>query len=80
MDTPRSTISTALLIGSDLEPGTKAHEPILNPRTGALILDVAEASHAQIDRAVSAARMAWKLAPAIGGGNTVVSKPSEQTR
>ena len=23
--------------------------------------------------------MAWKLAPAIGGGNTVVFKPSEQT-
>ena len=23
--------------------------------------------------------MAWKLAPAVGGGNTVVFKPSEQT-
>jgi acyl-CoA reductase-like NAD-dependent aldehyde dehydrogenase len=23
--------------------------------------------------------MAWKLAPAIAGGNTVVFKPSEQT-
>ena len=23
--------------------------------------------------------MAWKLGPAIGGGNTVVFKPSEQT-
>ncbi|NUB45815.1 gamma-aminobutyraldehyde dehydrogenase [Fertoebacter nigrum] len=52
-------MSTALLIGADFESGQDAREPILNPRTGALILDVAEASHAQIDRAVAAARKAF---------------------
>jgi acyl-CoA reductase-like NAD-dependent aldehyde dehydrogenase len=59
MDTLHTTISTALLIGADFESGQDAREPILNPRTGALILDVAEASHTQIDRAVAAARKAF---------------------
>ena len=53
------TIATELLIGSALEAGTETTEPVLNPRTGALILDVAEASTAQVDRAVAAARKAF---------------------
>ncbi len=53
-------IDTALLIGSDFQPGQDAPEPILNPRTGALILDVPEASAAQIDKAVLAARKAFE--------------------
>lgn len=52
-------IDTDLLIGDRFEPGQDAAEPILNPRTGALILDVAEASTAQVDRAVAAARKAF---------------------
>lgn len=52
-------IDTDLLIGDRFEPGQDAAEPILDPRTGALILDVAEASTAQVDRAVAAARMAF---------------------
>lgn len=55
-----SDIDTALLIGDRFEPGEEAKEPILNPRTGALILDVAEASTAQVDRAVAAARKAFE--------------------
>ncbi|WP_333828963.1 gamma-aminobutyraldehyde dehydrogenase [Pararhodobacter sp.] len=53
-------MDTALLIGDRFEPGEEAKEPILNPRTGALILDVAEASTAQVDRAVTAARKAFE--------------------
>ena len=55
MDT-LSTIDTALLIGAAFEAGQEAKEPILNPRTGGLILEVPEASTAQIDRAVGRLR------------------------
>lgn len=53
-------IDTDLLIGDRFEPGQDAAEPILDPRTGALILDVPEASTAQVDRAVAAARKAFE--------------------
>lgn len=53
------TIQTNLLVGNAFEAGTEAVEPILNPRTGAVILEVAEASQTQIDRAVAAARRAF---------------------
>ncbi|MBP2236813.1 aminobutyraldehyde dehydrogenase [Sinorhizobium kostiense] len=52
-------MDTQLLIGSRFEAGTEAEELILNPRTGAKILDLAEASHAQIDAAVEAAERAF---------------------
>ena len=53
------TIQTNLLIGSSIEAGLEAPEPILNPRTGALILNVPEASPEQVDRAVTAAQKAF---------------------
>ncbi len=53
-------IDTALLIGADFQPGQETPEPILNPRSGALILDVAEASTAQVEAAVAAARKAFE--------------------
>ena len=59
MDTAHPTISTALLVGPTFEVGQEAREHILNPRTGALILEVPEASIAQVDRAVAAARRAF---------------------
>ncbi|AWM25723.1 4-trimethylaminobutyraldehyde dehydrogenase [Sinorhizobium fredii USDA 205] len=52
-------MDTQLLIGSRFEAGTEAEEHILNPRTGARIIDLAEASHAQIDTAVDAAERAF---------------------
>ncbi|MFD1193416.1 gamma-aminobutyraldehyde dehydrogenase [Seohaeicola saemankumensis] len=52
-------MDTELLIGDRFEPGQDAAEPILDPRTGALILEVPEASTAQVDRAVAAARRAF---------------------
>ncbi|MDK1375041.1 MULTISPECIES: gamma-aminobutyraldehyde dehydrogenase [unclassified Sinorhizobium] len=52
-------MDTQLLIGSRFEAGTEAEEHILNPRTGAKIIDVAEASHAQLDVAVDAAQRAF---------------------
>ena len=58
MDT-LTTIDTALLIGSTFEMGQEVREQILNPRTGGLILEVPEASTAQVDRAVAAARKAF---------------------
>ena len=50
------TIRTQLLVGSAFEAGKVHREQMLNPRTGALIVEVPEASSAQADRAVAAAR------------------------
>lgn len=52
--------NTALLIGAEFQAGQETPEPVLNPRTGALILDVPEASTAQVDKAVAAARKAFE--------------------
>ncbi|MDR0810285.1 MAG: gamma-aminobutyraldehyde dehydrogenase [Gemmobacter sp.] len=52
-------MDTALLIGAAFQAGQEADEPILNPRTGALILNVPEASTVQVDAAVAAARRAF---------------------
>ena len=52
-------IDTTMLIGASFEAGEEAAEPILNPRTGGLILDLPEASTGQVDRAVAAARGAF---------------------
>ncbi|MCF8487192.1 MAG: gamma-aminobutyraldehyde dehydrogenase [Rhodobacteraceae bacterium] len=48
-----------LLIGNTFEGGQETAEQVLNPRTGGLILEVPEASLAQVDRAVAAARRAF---------------------
>ncbi|MGB4908113.1 MAG: aldehyde dehydrogenase family protein, partial [Tabrizicola sp.] len=58
--TLHQSIQTQLLIGSAFEAGQEAKESVLNPRTGALILEVPEASTAQVDRAVAAARKAFE--------------------
>jgi aminobutyraldehyde dehydrogenase len=55
----KMTFDTGLLIGDSIEPGTETAEKVLNPRTGALILEVPEGSTDQIDRAVAAARAAF---------------------
>ncbi|MGA0542043.1 gamma-aminobutyraldehyde dehydrogenase [Neotabrizicola sp. VNH66] len=52
-------MDTGLLIGGTVESGQETPEQILNPRTGGLILEVAEASTDQVDRAVTAARKAF---------------------
>ena len=52
-------IDTSLLIGSSIESGQETIEPILNPRTGTLILNVPEASTTQVDRALASARRAF---------------------
>ncbi len=52
-------IDTNLLIGNSFEAGQDAAEQVFNPRTGEVILDVPEASTAQVDRAVAAARKAF---------------------
>ena len=52
-------MDTELLIGDRMEAGAEAAEPILNPRTGATILDLPEASPAQVAAAVAAARAAF---------------------
>ena len=59
IDTAR--IETGLLIGAEFQLGQETPEPILNPRTGGLILNVSEASLAQVDAAVGAARRALEL-------------------
>jgi aminobutyraldehyde dehydrogenase len=53
-------MQTQMLIGSKFEAGTETEEQIFNPRTGATILSIPEASHAQIDAAVAAAEKAFQ--------------------
>ena len=50
---------TEMLIGSKFEQGTETEEAVLNPRTGATIVNLPEASQAQIDAAVAAAGKAF---------------------
>ncbi|HHY49995.1 MAG TPA: gamma-aminobutyraldehyde dehydrogenase [Alphaproteobacteria bacterium] len=52
-------MDTEMLIGSRFEGGAEAEEQVLNPRTGELIKALPEASIAQIDAAVAAARAAF---------------------
>jgi aminobutyraldehyde dehydrogenase len=52
-------MQTEMLIGSTFEAGTETAEAVLNPRTGKTILDLAEASQGQIDKAVAAAEKAF---------------------
>ncbi|WLS02784.1 gamma-aminobutyraldehyde dehydrogenase [Shinella oryzae] len=52
-------MDTQMLIGARFEAGTEAEEHILNPKTGGKIVDLPEASHAQIDAAVDAAEKAF---------------------
>ena len=52
-------MDTQMLIGSRFGAGTEAEEHILNPKTGGKIIDLPEASHAQIDAAVDAAEKAF---------------------
>jgi aminobutyraldehyde dehydrogenase len=49
-------MDTSMLIGSAFEAGAKTAEAVLDPKTGSKILHLPEASPAQIDRAVAAAR------------------------
>jgi aminobutyraldehyde dehydrogenase len=53
-------MQTQMLIGAKFEAGTEIEEAILNPRTGETILSILEASLAQVDRAVAAARAAFE--------------------
>ncbi|MET0600157.1 MAG: gamma-aminobutyraldehyde dehydrogenase [Mesorhizobium sp.] len=48
-----------MLIGAALQKGKETEEAILNPKTGATILNLPEASPAQIDAAVAAAEQAF---------------------
>ena len=49
----------AMLIGSKLEKGTETEEPIFNPRTGETVLQMPEASLAQIEAAIHSAEKAF---------------------
>ncbi len=52
-------METKMLIGGSFEGGTDTEEKVLNPRTGAIILNLPEANAGQIDRAVASARAAF---------------------
>jgi aminobutyraldehyde dehydrogenase len=52
-------MQTSMLIGGALAAGENSPEPVLNPRTGETIAEVAEASDAQVTAAVAAARGAF---------------------
>ena len=52
-------MQTQMLIGGNFEHGREAGLAVINPRTGAVIIDLAEASLAQVDAAVAAASAAF---------------------
>ena len=52
-------MDTQMLIGSRFEAGTEVAEQVLNPRTGAVIEPIPEASEKQIEAAVAAAEKAF---------------------
>lgn len=54
-------MDTKMLIGGGFEAGTETEENVLNPRTGETIINLPEADPGQIDRAVAAARTAFKI-------------------
>lgn len=56
---PQTKFDKQLLIGDQMEIGQEANERIINPRTGDLIMELPEANTDQIDRAVTAARIAF---------------------
>jgi aminobutyraldehyde dehydrogenase len=53
-------LDTNMLIGSNFVSGTEAPEPVVNPRTGATIVSLPEASLGQVDAAVEAAVKAFR--------------------
>jgi aminobutyraldehyde dehydrogenase len=53
-------MDTAMLIGSRFETGTEIEENVLNPKTGETVVNLPEASLAQIEAAVDAAEKAFK--------------------
>jgi len=53
-------MDTDMLIGAKFEPGSEADEAILDPKTGAAILQLPEASIDQVERAVDAAETAFQ--------------------
>ena len=53
-------MNAEMLIGSRFVAGTETPEQVLNPRTGALIEAIPEASLDQVDAAVAAAEKAFK--------------------
>lgn len=52
-------MQTKMLIGAAQEAGTETEEPVLNPRTGEVIVQMPEADMDQVNRAVAAARAAF---------------------
>ena len=53
-------MDTALRIGANFEAGQGASEKVINPRTGKTIVEISEASDAQVDSAVAAASEAFE--------------------
>ena len=52
-------MQSEMLIGASFERGGGVRDAIVNPRTGETILDLPEASEAQVNKAVAAAREAF---------------------
>ncbi|MGB2932601.1 MAG: aldehyde dehydrogenase family protein, partial [Methyloceanibacter sp.] len=53
-------LDTQMLIGSKFVAGTDAAETVVNPKTEETIVDLPEASPAQVDAAVNAATRAFQ--------------------
>ncbi len=60
-----ATLPTQLLIGGAFEAGAGAPVPVVNPRTGAVIAEIAEADAGQVARAVEAAGRAFPAYAAL---------------
>ncbi|EGO94631.1 MULTISPECIES: gamma-aminobutyraldehyde dehydrogenase [Acidiphilium] len=60
-----ASLPTQLLIGGAFEAGAGAPVPVVNPRTGAVIAEIAEADAGQVARAVEAAGRAFPAYAAL---------------
>ena len=49
-----------MLIGSEFAMGAGEAKPVINPKTGAKVVDLSEAAPEQVDKAVAAAAKAFE--------------------
>src|SRR5437667_36232 len=88
--TTTAVMRKQLFINNEWRDAAAGHTiEVINPATEEVIAEVASAEKSDVDAAVASARAAldgpwgtltaWKVAPALACGNTVIIKPASQT-
>ncbi len=73
-------MDTKMLIGGSIEAGTETEETILNPKTGSSILELPEASQAQIDARRCRSRHGLRHLVADHAGGALELSPEDRRR